>query len=133
YASEIRLMGLSSPYICAIPYLFMSLVNLIANILMPNYSHVVILPPQQHVISRTSSLTTLASKERRTRSAGNSDLEEGSKTTDIEAGSKTNFIRRKTWSFGKRYATEEHEWDEQYMSLDAIMRRGHSPEKDGKT
>jgi hypothetical protein len=34
YGPEIQTMGLSSPYIFALPYLFMSLVNLVANILM---------------------------------------------------------------------------------------------------
>src|SRR5579859_5552842 len=65
YGSQITLMGLSSPYTPVIPYLFMSLVNLIANLLMPSYSHVVILPPEPElVLSRTSSTTTLASKRK---------------------------------------------------------------------
>ena len=46
YGPEIQIMGLSSPYICAIPYLFMSLINLLANILMESYSHIIVLPPQ---------------------------------------------------------------------------------------
>ena len=46
YGPEISVMGLSSPFVWACPYLFMSLVNLVANLLMEGYSHVVILPPQ---------------------------------------------------------------------------------------
>src|SRR5947207_1734018 len=118
YGSEIRLMGLSSPYICAIPYLFMSLVNLVANLLMPNYSHVVILPPQRHSLSRTSSNSTLASKERRA-----IEISQAKPTTyaDIELGPKEISVRRHTWSIGKRYSTETLEWDDRYMSISGIF------------
>jgi hypothetical protein len=51
YGPEIQTMGLSSPYICALPYLFMSLVNLIANILMESYSHIIILPPHNAAVT----------------------------------------------------------------------------------
>ena len=130
YGSEIRLMGLSSPYICAIPYLFMSLVNLVANLLMPNYSHVVILPPQRHSLSRTSSTSTLASKERRA-----IEISQAKPTTyaDIELGPKEISVRRHTWSIGKRYSTETLEWDDRYMSISGIFRRGTKPENDGYT
>jgi hypothetical protein len=67
YSPEIEVMGLSSPMVWALPYLFMSLVNLIANLVMESYSHIVILPPQDPEptdmnvtkLSRTSSSATL--------------------------------------------------------------------------
>jgi len=46
YGGSIQVMGLSSPYVFAIPYLFMSLVNLVANMLMPGFTHIAILPPK---------------------------------------------------------------------------------------
>ena len=94
YGPEISVMGLSSPFVWACPYLFMSLVNLLANLLMEGYSHVVILPPQNpepkevdatklstpsfsltakkstsppspaKTLSRTSSTTTLSAKRK---------------------------------------------------------------------
>lgn len=67
YSPEIEVMGLSSPMVWALPYLFMSLVNLLANLVMESYSHIVILPPQDPEptdvnvtkLSRTSSSATL--------------------------------------------------------------------------
>ena len=132
YGSEIRLMGLSSPYTCAIPYLLMSLVNLVANILMPSYTHVVILPPQ-HSLSQTSSTTTLASKERVNVDTTEISKEELATVADIESRRKENFVRHSTWSIGKRYVTKTIEWDDRYMSLTEIMRRGTKPENDGYT
>jgi hypothetical protein len=93
YSPEIEVMGLSSPMVWALPYLFMSLVNLLANLVMESYSHIVILPPldpeptdvnvtklsqtsssatlkkvppspSKSEISRTSSTTTLNSKRK---------------------------------------------------------------------
>ena len=133
YGSEIRLMGLSSPYICAIPYLFMSLVNLVANLLMPNYSHVVILPPQRHSLSRTSSTTTLASKETLMTETTETFKENSRTDADIEFGPKQISIRRHTWSIGKRYSSKTLEWNDRYMSISSIFRRGTKPEKDGYT
>jgi hypothetical protein len=132
YGSEIWLMGLSSPYICVIPYLYMSLVNLLANLLMPSYSHIVILPPQHPSlcfppcpsVSRASSTTTITPKDKSEMELH--DLEEGST-------SKTQFIRRDTWNIGKRYATEQWEWTEQYMSLNQSLLRGPKPSPDGYT
>ena len=133
YGSEIRLMGLSSPYTCAIPYLLMSLVNLIANLLMPSYTHVVILPPQQHSLSRTSSAITLESKQRLETDMTETSKEKTTTDDNIELGPKENFLRRRTWTMGKRYCTETLEWDNRYMSLTGIMRRGRIPENDGYT
>ena len=41
----IRIQGLSSPFIIAIPYLYMSLINLMANLAQGSYTHVTIIPP----------------------------------------------------------------------------------------
>ena len=154
YGSEIRLMGLSSPYTCAIPYLFMSLVNLIANLLMPTYSHVVIIPPTGPSLTRTSSTTALMSRKIVTsEEKGDVHLKDPSVsrsssttvvgddniitsipkcttgTDDLEAATKNQFVRRSTWNIGKRYGTEIFEWDPQYLSISAILRRGPKPEK----
>lgn len=44
YHSSVLQDGLSSPYVVVIPYLLMSLVNLITNSLVGSYSHVTLLP-----------------------------------------------------------------------------------------
>jgi len=159
YGSQITLMGLSSPYCCAIPYLFMSLVNLIANLLMPSYPHIVIIPPKQ-ALTRSSSLTLLPSRkaihsERKVslppkspsvsrsstttaavadeKSITSSTDKVNSDTEDLEAATKHNSVRRSTWSIGKRYGTEQFEWDPQYLSISNILGRGPKPEKDGFT
>jgi hypothetical protein len=41
----IRIQGLSSPFIMAIPYLYMSFINLMANLVQGSYTHVIIIPP----------------------------------------------------------------------------------------
>ena len=160
YGSQITLMGLSSPYCCAIPYLLMSLVNLIANLLMPSYPHIVIIPPKQACLTRTSSLTLLPSyknidSERKVslppkspsvsrasstaaavadeKSITSSIDKVSSEKDDLEAATKDNAVRRSTWSIGKRYGTEQFEWDPQYLSIRALFRRGPKPEKDGFT
>lgn len=43
--SDIRQQGLSSPYVLVIPYAFMSLVNLLANTMVPVYPQVTVLEP----------------------------------------------------------------------------------------
>jgi hypothetical protein len=131
YGSQITLMGLSSPYTPVIPYLFMSLVNLLANLLMPSYSHVVILPPvPSSVVSRTSSSTTLASKgassEMETR-----ESKEGSEDRDIELGECTQVIRRHRWEVFRRYCMLEYEWNRHYISLNEVFRQDTRPEADG--
>src|SRR5579859_2447667 len=149
YGSQIRLMGLSSPYTPVIPYLFMSLVNLIANLLMPSYSHVAILPPEP-VLSRTSSTTTLASK--RKGQSREIDAKEGESketerngreetqgierkgtddTRDIELGECTHCIRRHRWKVFGRYCIHEYSWNQHYMSLQEIFRQSTAPESDG--
>jgi hypothetical protein len=131
FGSEIWLMGLSSPYVCVIPYLYMSLINLIANLLMPTYSHIAILPPQHPSLSfppcpsvpRASSAITLTPKDKT-----------GMELHDLEEGtSKTHFLRRSTWNIGSRYATEEFEWIEHYMLLNQKLLRGPKPGPDGYT
>ena len=160
YGSEITVMGLSSPYCCAIPYLFMSLINLIANILMPSYSHVVIIPPKEASLTRTSSLTHLPSYRAfhsehkvslpptnpsvsRSPSTATAIAENNSitasidkgitETEDLEAAKKHNFVQRSHWSIGNRYGTNEFEWDPQYLCIRASLLRGPIPEKDGFT
>ena len=154
YGGQITLMGLSSPYCCAIPYLLMSLINLVANLLMPNYSHIVIIPPKEPSLTRTSSLTLLPShkplrsEQKSNNPPKNPSVSRSSTTTmsaddksisstekpirsetqDLEAGVKKNMFRRSTWSMGKRYATEEFEWDRRYLSIRAILARGQKPE-----
>jgi hypothetical protein len=44
YGESIRRRGISSPYIVVIPYMLMSLVNLMANAFVGTYTHVTILP-----------------------------------------------------------------------------------------
>jgi len=155
YGGQITLMGLSSPYCCAIPYLLMSFINLLANLLMPNYSHVVIIPPKEPSLTRTSSLTLLPSHKRfRTeykssmppknpsvsrssstiiveddKSINSSEKVSRSDTRDLEAAIKKHLFRRSTWNIGKRYSAEEFEWDRQYLSISAIFRRGQKPER----
>jgi hypothetical protein len=134
YGSQITLMGLSSPYTPVIPYLFMSLVNLMANILMPSYSHVVILPPSLSAgLSRTSSTTTLESKGRNESSETESiESKEPSQARDIELGQCTQFIRRHRWKLFGRYCMHEYEWNRYYMSLNEIFRQDRTqPEPDG--
>lgn len=43
--SDIRTEGLSSPYVLIIPFLLMSFVNIMANIVIPSYIHIVVLTP----------------------------------------------------------------------------------------
>jgi hypothetical protein len=45
YESMIRAWGLASPFAIAIPYLYMSSINLVANLVQGSYSHVTILSP----------------------------------------------------------------------------------------
>jgi hypothetical protein len=47
YQLSIQTNGLSSPYLVVIPYILMSLVNLIANTLVASYTHVTLLPMAQ--------------------------------------------------------------------------------------
>lgn len=119
FGGQIRVMGLSSPYVFALPYLFMSLVNLVANIVMPSYTHITIIPPQKS-ISRASSSTTLVSK---------------AQTRDVELAAcpTTQLCRRRTWGIGKCFVTEELEWDEHYMILSSTARRGRKPDSNGYT
>ena len=44
YRGSILTNGLSSPYIFIVPYIVMSLINLLANVLVGTYSHITILP-----------------------------------------------------------------------------------------
>lgn len=50
YYTSIRMNGLSSPFVVVIPYLFMSLVNLIANTLVGSYAQITMLPMAQERI-----------------------------------------------------------------------------------
>jgi len=45
YEILIFAQGLSSPYLIAIPYLYMSFLNMIANLVQGSYTHVTIIPP----------------------------------------------------------------------------------------
>jgi len=49
----IRVQGLSSPFIIAIPYLYMSFINLMANLVQGSYTHTTIIPPN-HIPSQDS-------------------------------------------------------------------------------
>jgi hypothetical protein len=117
YGPEIQTMGLSSPYIFALPYLFMSLVNLVANILMESYSHIVILPPQLSDSDASSITTTM------TTTTDKPDLEDGPIC-----------LRRRMRQLGKVYFYDQFEWDQNYIAIDRCMfRRGKLPEVDGYT
>jgi hypothetical protein len=48
YATSSINRGLSSPYIVAVPYLFMSAVNLTANALVRPYTHIIVLTPKEY-------------------------------------------------------------------------------------
>lgn len=48
YAYAIRDQGLSSPYVVVLPYLYMSLINLIANFLEDTYTSITVIPPVPH-------------------------------------------------------------------------------------
>jgi hypothetical protein len=116
---EMQSLGLSSPYVFAVPYLFMSFINLVANIVMPTYSHVVILPPLQTSSTATEVLTTA--------------LNVNTTSRDLENASSGQFMRRVIWHIGKRYMWQENTWDERYMSLNYTTRKGERPESDGHT
>jgi hypothetical protein len=118
YSSTFQWLGLSSPYVFAIPYLFMSLVNLVANIVMPSYSHVVILSPLQTSTPMNSTAVLTATLNANT-------------SKDLENASSGQFMRRFIWHIGKRYRWQENKWDERYMSIST--RRGEIPETDGHT
>jgi hypothetical protein len=45
YEILIRVQGLSSPYLIAIPYLYMSFINMIANLVQGSYTHITVIPP----------------------------------------------------------------------------------------
>ena len=103
YGPEIQTMGLSSPYICAIPYLFMSLVNLLANILMENYSHIVVLPP-----TSTMPGETFSSRKGVT------------------------VLRRRRKQLGRVFFCDKFEWNHQYACIDRYMLHcGRLPDVDG--
>ena len=57
YGSSFLQRGLSSPYVVLIPYILMSVVNLVTNILIPTYTHVHILPmavdqyPERNIVT----------------------------------------------------------------------------------
>lgn len=45
YDPTIRVQGLGSPYLAAIPFLYMSFINMVANLVQGSYTHVIIIPP----------------------------------------------------------------------------------------
>lgn len=47
YGPSLRVHGLSSPYIFAIPYIYMTLINLVANLVQGSYSHITVLRPRR--------------------------------------------------------------------------------------
>ena len=49
YRSTIHLQGLSCPYLIAIPYLYMSFINLIADLVQGTYTQIVVLTPSNMV------------------------------------------------------------------------------------
>jgi len=152
YGSEIQLMGLSSPYVCVIPYLVMSLVNLVANLLMPSYTHIVIIPPDEKAkeesdrASRTSSITIKASSESLKDDAITKIEEEAKSQTDTEKsaatettvdleegkkGDEITILRKKPCRCCARVNNyREAKWDKHYMSLYDISKKGPRPPKD---
>jgi hypothetical protein len=150
YGSEIQTLGLSSPYICVIPYLFMSLVNLLANVLMPSYSHVVILPPErgssEHISRRSSMSSTLSLGSRATTFCSSSKASTEDKETKevvkevrevVAEGKekqhhKITTVRKKTWSCGVLHATKEFSWDGEYMSLTNYIQTYSTDDHDSK-
>ena len=58
YDQMIHSQGLSSPFIIAIAYLYMSFINLIANLVQGSYTHVTIIPPTLTTIVPTTSLSS---------------------------------------------------------------------------
>jgi hypothetical protein len=146
FGGEFQVMGLSSPYVFAIPYLFMSLVNLVANMVMPSFTHIVILPPNNR-ISRSSSLTLKkraielqsidssngtphANKLVQESSSTRRESEDNTSETsgDLEKCNNEKTLVRRSWRIGKFCAREEYEWDEQYLVMSSILRRGRNPE-----
>ena len=58
YEQMIHSQGLSSPFIIAVAYLYMSLINLIANLVQGSYTHVTIIPSTPTTIGPTTSLSS---------------------------------------------------------------------------
>lgn len=61
YEVLIRNQGLSSPFIVALPYLYMSFINLVANLVQGSYSHVTAIPPSTQISSHHADTTSDAS------------------------------------------------------------------------
>lgn len=58
YEPMIRNQGLSSPFIIAIPYLYMNFINLIANLVQGSYMHITIIPPTVTEITNSLNSST---------------------------------------------------------------------------
>ena len=57
YEFTIHRQGLSSPYLIAIPYLYMSFINMIANLVQGSYTHITIIPPHPSSINTSNTIS----------------------------------------------------------------------------
>jgi hypothetical protein len=79
YEPMIRNQGLSSPFIIAVAYLYMSFINLIANLVQGSYTHITIIPPKQPPAETLNGSSTNAETTETYRS--HVDARESSETT----------------------------------------------------
>lgn len=84
YESSILSHGLSSPYLVVIPYLLMSLVNLVTNILVGSYTHVTMLPMARDQLPEINEVYIAAWPKLRVFSFGIKERFSGSSTISSE-------------------------------------------------